>query len=86
MPNAFEVYQESTLKQLIQSSPQKEKVEPTNSHTKGLWMFADPITIEKEGEIFDIFFIDSEGLIPPPPPPTEESSMHSDAPNNGKAE
>ena len=27
-------------------------------------MYAEPITIEKEGEVFDIFFIDSEGIMP----------------------
>ena len=27
-------------------------------------MYAEPITIEKDGEVFDIFFIDSEGLMP----------------------
>ena len=30
--------------------------------TKGLWIYADPITIEKEGDVFDIFFVDSEGI------------------------
>ena len=29
-------------------------------------MYADPVTIEKDGEVFDIFFIDSEGLLPRP--------------------
>ena len=80
VPDAFEVHKESTLKQLIQSSPRIEKSEPTSSHTRGLWMFADPITIEKEGDIFDIFFIDSEGLLPPPQP-TEEISPISDNSN-----
>ena len=27
-------------------------------------MYADPVTIEKDGEEFDVFFIDSEGLLP----------------------
>ena len=27
-------------------------------------MFAEPITIEKDDEVFDIFFVDSEGLLP----------------------
>ena len=25
-------------------------------------MYAEPVTIEKDGDVFDIFFIDSEGL------------------------
>lgn len=33
-----------------------------NACTRGLWFYAEPITIEKEGEIFDIYIMDSEGL------------------------
>ena len=33
-------------------------------NTKGLWIYAEPITIEKDGEVFDIFFVDTEGVIP----------------------
>ena len=61
MPEAFEVNRPTKLQRLIRS-PGKAAHEPTHSHTKGLWMFAEPITIEKDGDIFDIFFIDSEGL------------------------
>jgi hypothetical protein len=51
----------NSLKRLIQSPKAQEEV---SSHTKGLWMYAEPITIEKEGEIFDVFFVDSQGLTP----------------------
>jgi len=38
-------------------------VDPSvNACTRGLWFYAEPITIEKDGEIFDIFLMDSEGL------------------------
>ena len=60
VPNAFETNKLTTLKKLMKS-PQHHL--PSTSHTKGLWVYAEPITIEKEGEIFDIFFIDSEGLL-----------------------
>ena len=33
-----------------------------NACTRGLWFFSEPITIEKDGEIFDIYLMDSEGL------------------------
>jgi len=39
------------------------QVDPTvNACTKGLWFWSEPVTIEKDGEIFDIFLMDSEGL------------------------
>ena len=42
-------------------------------------MFADPITIEKEGEIFDIFFIDSEGIMAwPSSSPTDRQNPMTD--------
>lgn len=33
-----------------------------NACTRGLWFYSEPITIEKDGEIFDIYVMDSEGL------------------------
>lgn len=30
--------------------------------TRGLWIYTEPITINVEGEEFDIFVMDSEGL------------------------
>ena len=30
--------------------------------TRGLWIYSEPITINVEGEEFDIFVMDSEGL------------------------
>ena len=30
--------------------------------TRGLWFFSEPITIEKEGQVYDIYVMDSEGL------------------------
>lgn len=30
--------------------------------TRGFWILADPITIEKDGNIIDVYFMDSEGL------------------------
>ena len=38
------------------------QLQQSESVTRGLWIYADPITIEKEGEVFDIFFVDSEGI------------------------
>lgn len=38
-------------------------MDPTvNACTKGLWFWSEPVTIEKDGEIFDIYLMDSEGL------------------------
>lgn len=38
-------------------------VDPSvNACTRGLWFYSEPITIEKDGEIFDIYVMDSEGL------------------------
>lgn len=33
-----------------------------NACTRGIWFYSDPITIEKDNEIFDIYIMDSEGL------------------------
>jgi hypothetical protein len=33
-----------------------------NACTRGLWFYSEPITIEKDNEIFDIYIMDSEGL------------------------
>lgn len=33
-----------------------------NACTRGLWFYSEPITIEKDGEVFDIYVMDSEGL------------------------
>lgn len=33
-----------------------------NACTRGLWVYSEPITIEKDGEVFDIYVMDSEGL------------------------
>jgi len=30
--------------------------------TRGLWFYKEPITIERDGEIMDVFIMDSEGL------------------------
>ena len=38
-------------------------MDPTvNACTRGIWFYSEPITIEKDGEIFDIYVMDSEGL------------------------
>ena len=63
-PDAFKVKKSSKLKSLIDP---KSNVQDGTPFTKGLWIYAEPLTIEKEGEAFDIFFIDSEGLLPPQP-------------------
>jgi len=34
----------------------------TQACTRGLWFFSEPITIERDGEIFDIYIMDTEGL------------------------
>jgi hypothetical protein len=34
----------------------------TNACTRGLWFWSEPITIEKDNEIFDIYIMDTEGL------------------------
>jgi GTPase Era involved in 16S rRNA processing len=31
-------------------------------NTKGIWIYTEPITIEKDGEILDIFLMDCEGF------------------------
>lgn len=59
--NAFDVNRPTSLKRLI-SAPIKRQ-ESAMPHTKGLWVYAEPITIEKDGEVFEIFFVDSEGLL-----------------------
>ena len=33
-----------------------------NACTRGVWFYSDPITIEKDNEIFDIYVMDTEGL------------------------
>ena len=33
-----------------------------NACTRGIWIFSEPITIKKEEEIIDVYFMDSEGL------------------------
>ena len=33
-----------------------------NACTRGLWFYSEPITIEKDNEIFDIYIMDTEGL------------------------
>jgi hypothetical protein len=39
------------------------QVDPSvNACTRGLWIYSEPITIEKDGEVFDIYVMDSEGL------------------------
>ena len=35
---------------------------PSDVGTKGVWIYTEPITIEKEGEILDIFLVDCEGF------------------------
>jgi hypothetical protein len=38
-------------------------VDPSiNACTRGIWFYSEPITIEKDNEIFDIYIMDSEGL------------------------
>ena len=38
-------------------------VDPSvNACTRGLWFYSEPITIEIENEIFDIYVMDTEGL------------------------
>jgi len=34
----------------------------TNVCTRGLWFWSEPVTIEKDSEIFDIYLMDTEGL------------------------
>jgi len=36
--------------------------QPEFAETQGLWLYTEPITIEKEGDILDIFLMDCEGL------------------------
>ena len=52
------------MNQLIGATEAKKfKVDPSvNACTRGLWIYSEPITLEKEGEVFDIFVMDSEGL------------------------
>ena len=39
------------------------KVDPSvHACTRGLWVYSEPITIQKEDEIIDIYLMDSEGL------------------------
>ena len=39
------------------------KVDPSvNACTRGLWLYSEPVTLEKDGELFDIYIMDSEGL------------------------
>ncbi len=33
-----------------------------NACTRGLWVYSEPITIEREGDIYDVYLLDSEGL------------------------
>ena len=52
------------MNQLIGATEAKKfKVDPSvNACTRGLWIYSEPITLEKDGEVFDIFVMDSEGL------------------------
>ena len=39
------------------------KVDPSvNACTRGLWIYSEPVTIQKDEEVFDIYLMDSEGL------------------------
>jgi hypothetical protein len=53
----------SYLMNHLVGEPQAFTVDPSvNACTRGLWFYSEPITIEKDNEIFDIYIMDSEGL------------------------
>lgn len=33
-----------------------------NACTRGLWMYSEPIDVELDGQVFEVFLVDSEGL------------------------
>ncbi len=51
------------MNQILGAKASAFKVDPSvNACTRGLWIYSEPITIEKKGELFDIYVMDSEGL------------------------
>ena len=50
------------MNQLVGSQSAFEVDPSVNACTRGLWFYSEPIIIEKDGEVFDIYIMDSEGL------------------------
>lgn len=54
----------SLLMNLLSGSTEEnfEVSSSVDACTRGIWIFSEPITIKKEEEIIDVYFMDSEGL------------------------